>query len=206
MLGLVAAGCGRTICAYSLAKEIVCAVVRGITHGHCRSSFQDLTFSKIWAAKVLDAWFGFLGFVFRSREPPIGILTGCKFQEHRRCLLVHGNWLSRFCRPQESGAMAPKQEKKSRSFDCKRSFSFAEISHGSHIGKQILCVTCTISLAPLEAKIEREQTSGSQKEIDLLLALPRNMCTVREDPACHTSNAAVGLCHSFATQDRPSTP
>lgn len=104
--------------------------------------------------------------------------------------------------------MAPKQEGKKKADPLIASVHshLLKFPMAAILGSKFFCVTCTISLAPLEAKIEREQTSGSQKKIDLLLALPRNMCTVREDPACHTSNAAVGFCHSFATQDRPSAP
>ena len=90
---LVAAGCGRTISLYSLSSEIVYAVVRGITHGQCRSCFQDLNFSKNWAATKLDARSCPLSSSrLLSRHPPIGILTGCKFRVAPRSLLVKGNW------------------------------------------------------------------------------------------------------------------
>jgi hypothetical protein len=142
----VVSGCGRTISAHSLGKEIVCAIVRGITHGLCRSSFQGLTFSKIWAAKRLDAWSCLsLGSCSeaRSREPPIGILTGFHSRQNRRYRLVHGNWPSQFFRHKSQAPWRPskreREEKKSRSFDCKRSFSFAEISHGCRNRKGSLC-------------------------------------------------------------------
>ena len=81
-------------------------------YGHCRSSFQGLTFSKIWAAKRLDAWScSFLGSCLEpgaasrrlefdrlqvSREPklPIGA--------RKLVLPVFST--------QDSSAVAPKQE------------------------------------------------------------------------------------------------
>ena len=107
--------------------------------------------------------------------------------------------------------MALKQEsKKSRSFDLNRSFSFAEISRGSHKGKEFLCsyvysVRSALHLYEPRSNVSTEQILGSQREDKLLLVLLRNSCTVREDPAYHTSNA-LGLYYSLAAQDRLSAP
>lgn len=106
------------------------------------------------------------------------------------------------------GAQARK--KKSRSFDCERSFSFAEICHGSHIGKQIFCVTCTISLAPLESQDANVNRLQAARKKSTCCWSCHETCTVRDDPACHTSNASCWflplLCYAGSTISPPGQP
>jgi hypothetical protein len=156
----VVSGCGRTISAHSLGKEIVCAIVRGITHGLCRSSFQGSTFSKIWAAKRLDAWSCLsLGSCLeaRSREPPIGILTGFHSRQNRRYRLVHGNWPSRFFRHKSQAPWRPSKreregkgrEKKADPLIASVHFHLLKFPTAAVTGKDLFVLTYTISLAPL---------------------------------------------------------
>lgn len=149
-------GCGRTIFAHSLGKEIVCAIVRGITHGLRRSSFQGLTFSKIWAAKRLDAW-SYLSLAScleaRSREPPIGILTGFHSRQNRRYRLVHGNWPSRFFRHKSQAPWRPskreREEKKADPLIASVHSHLLKFPTAAVKGKDLFVLTYTISLAPL---------------------------------------------------------
>lgn len=94
-------------------KEIVWAIVRGITHGYCRSSSQGLTFSKIWAAQRLDAWASFfLGSCLeaRSREPPIGIGDRLQVSKEPKLPIGARKLVLPVFTTQESSAVAPKQE------------------------------------------------------------------------------------------------
>jgi hypothetical protein len=91
----------------------------------------------------------FFGFVFRSQEPRAADwnLDRFPFSTEPKIPIGARKLALPVLSTQESSAVAPKQkregrerkEKKSRSFDCKRSFSFAEISHGCRNRKGSLC-------------------------------------------------------------------